>query len=88
MTLTWPGHMHATVYQFKSRFVLGGNGNLQLIFLSKCISKTIVLEYFLLFFFKQAVSKLFNQQFQSTEGVILFIIIGDVHQFIVYCLIP
>ena len=34
------------------------------------------------------VSKRFNHLLQSTEGEILCIIIGDVHQFICHCLIP
>ena len=34
------------------------------------------------------VSKRFNHKLSSTEGLILCILIGDVHQFIVYCLIP
>ena len=37
---------------------------------------------------KLVVSKLFNQHFQSTVGVILFVIIRKVYKFDVHCLIP
>ena len=38
--------------------------------------------------FKLVVFKLFNQLFEYTKGVTLFIIIGDKHPFFLHCLDP